>query len=69
MVCANLTADLLLAHQRRIIQSMSRFGLIVLSGILGSQFAEVRRAYERAGLRLVARRREREWESAAFVWD
>ena len=69
LVCANLTADLLLIHRRRIIQSLKRFGRIVLSGILRSQFAEVRQAYEQAGLRLVARRREEEWESAAFARD
>jgi len=69
LVCANLTADLVLMNWRRIIQSLKPFGRIVLAGILRSQFAEVRRTYERAGLKLVARSREEEWESAAFARD
>ncbi len=68
LVCANLTADLLLAHQSRIIQSLKPLSRLVLSGILHSQFAQVRQAYERAGLRLAARSREEQWESAAFAW-
>lgn len=67
VICANLTFDLLLAERRRILVCLAPRGRLVLAGILHSQFPKVRRAYTEAGLRLIARRREGEWESAAFT--
>ena len=66
VVCANLIYDLLLAEHGRILARLKSSGTLVLAGILHTQFREVRRAYEGAGLKLVASRREREWESGAF---
>ena len=66
VVCANLIYDLLLAERGRILARLKSSGTLVLAGILHTQFREVRRAYEGAGLKLVASRREREWESGAF---
>ena len=51
--------------RRRIAGGLSA---MALAGILATQFPSVRRAYEQAGLRLVAHRAENEWESGAFVW-
>jgi ribosomal protein L11 methyltransferase len=68
LVCANLVCDLLLDEQRRILACLKPTGSLVLAGILATQFPAARRAYQRAGLRLVARRAENEWESGAFVW-
>lgn len=66
LVCANLICDLLLAERERILNRLAPGGVLVLAGILRTQFAEVCAAYEKAGLRLIAGRRENEWESGAF---
>src|SRR5207249_4070166 len=66
LVCANLLFDLLLAQPRRILAQLKPGGTLVLAGLLRSQFAVVRHEYEQRGLKLVARRREHGWESAAF---
>src|SRR6185436_7115523 len=66
LVCANLTADLLVNESRRILARCGPAGLLVLAGILDSQFAAVRVHYERAGWRLVRTRREKEWRSGVF---
>lgn len=67
VVCANLVADLLLSQRERIILTLKPQGILILAGILKTEFAGVRRAFERAGLRCVAGRTEREWRSGAFI--
>ena len=67
VLCANLTADLLLREQPRILAQLAEGGVLVLAGILKSQFAQVRDAYEASGLRLVASRAGKEWRSGAFT--
>ena len=67
VICANLITDLLLAERPRVLTRLAPGGTLVLAGILRSQFAAVRRAYESAGLKLKERRTENEWESGAFV--
>ncbi len=66
VVCANLIYDLLLAERTRILNRLQPEGTLVLAGILKTQFAEVRGAYEAAGMKLVATREENEWQSGAF---
>ncbi|MFN0066830.1 MAG: 50S ribosomal protein L11 methyltransferase [Limisphaerales bacterium] len=66
VVCANLMAGLLLAERDRLLARVKPGGLLVLAGILREQFAEVRAAYEAAGLRLVAEQARKEWRSGAF---
>jgi ribosomal protein L11 methyltransferase len=66
LICANLLADLLLTERKRIVSLLKPEGRLVLAGILKLQFRDVQRAYEGAGLRLVARRGEDEWKSGAF---
>ena len=66
LVAANLLADLLVAERDRLIAQVAPGGLLLLAGILKTQFAEVRRAYREAGLKRVAQRVEREWQSGAF---
>ena len=66
VICANLSTELLLRERRRIVASLRHDGVLVLAGILEREFAHVRRAYESAGLRLIATRREREWRSGTF---
>jgi len=67
VVCANLTHDVLIDHQKRILHRLHRDGVLVLAGILSAQFDKVRRIYERAGWKLLRSRREKEWRSGAFV--
>ena len=66
VVCANLMYDLLIQECRRILNRLAPGGTLVLAGILREQFPAVRRAYEEAGMQLVAERRLGEWHSAAF---
>lgn len=66
LVCANLICDLLISERARIVNRLAEGGTLVLAGILRTQFAEVRAAYEAAGMALVAGRQENEWESGAF---
>jgi ribosomal protein L11 methyltransferase len=68
VVCANLVGDLLFRQKKRMLGWLKREGLLVLAGILRSEFASVRRAYEQAGLKLVASRTEGEWRSGSFSW-
>ena len=67
VVCANLLADLLTRERDRIVSHLRPGGRLVVAGILKSEFGEVRRTYEQAGLRLVADRTQREWCSGCFT--
>jgi ribosomal protein L11 methyltransferase len=67
VVCANLVSDLLLRQRKRIVGWLKGEGLLVLAGILRSEFGQIRRAYEQAGLRLVASLAEGEWCSGSFL--
>jgi ribosomal protein L11 methyltransferase len=67
MVCANLTHDLLVSQQARIVSRLRPQGWLVLAGILTEQFADVRSAYERAGFRLRRTSLRGEWQSGLFV--
>jgi ribosomal protein L11 methyltransferase len=68
LICANLISTLLVAEHRRILSRLKRNGVLVVAGILGTEFAQVQKAYERAGLRLVASRTKKEWRSGAFTY-
>ena len=67
VVCANLIDDLLVAERRRILGQLRPGGILVLAGILRTQFPAVRRAYEAEGLKMAAHSAENEWESGAFL--
>jgi ribosomal protein L11 methyltransferase len=66
VVAANLTYDLLLQEQARILAQLKPGARLILAGILHSQFPQVARAYRGAGLRLIRRQRVGEWESGSF---
>lgn len=67
LICANLISTLLIAEQRRILSHLKENGVLVLAGILKSEFETVQKAYEKAGLRLIASETEKEWRSGAFT--
>ena len=68
VVCANLIYDLLIAERDRILSRLRPDGVLVLAGILQTQFEKVECAYHWAGLKLIATEVEKEWQSGAFVW-
>jgi ribosomal protein L11 methyltransferase len=67
VICANLMHNLLLAERRRILNRLQPGGVLILAGILETQFAQVESAYEAAGLKLIRTRVEKEWQSGAFL--
>jgi ribosomal protein L11 methyltransferase len=67
VVCANLVSNLLIEERERLVSRVERGGLLVLAGILATEFAGVQKTYENAGFKLVASRQEKEWRSGAFV--
>jgi ribosomal protein L11 methyltransferase len=68
LVCANLVSTLLLAERERIRARLRADGVLVVAGILNSEFAQVQRAFTAASLRLAASRTEKEWRSGTFAW-
>lgn len=66
VVCANLMAPLLIAERGRILNRLAPGGTLILAGILATEFESVRTRYECAGLKLIATKQEREWQSGAF---
>lgn len=67
VVCANLISTLLIAERERIIARVKPGGVLVLAGILKTEFALIRRTYEAAGLKFVVSKAEREWMSGSFL--
>ncbi len=67
VVCANLIYDLLIAERDRILSRLRPDGVLVLAGILQTQFARVQRAYRSGGMQLIATQVEKEWQSGAFI--
>jgi ribosomal protein L11 methyltransferase len=66
LVCANLISNLLIAERRRIGAQVKPGGMLVLAGILKSEFAQVQTAFEGLGLKLVTGKNEKEWRSGSF---
>jgi len=66
VICANLIGNVLLEARERLLDFLEPGGVIVVAGILSGEFGGIRRAYEAAGMRLVARRSEKEWCSGSF---
>lgn len=66
IVCANLIYDLLIAERERITNRLKPDGLLVLAGILETQFPKVTRAFREIGFKLVTSKVEGEWKSGAF---
>lgn len=66
VVCANLISTLLLEQRDKILERLAEDGVVVLAGILATEFKTVQTAYEAAGLKLVRTKVEREWQSGTF---
>jgi ribosomal protein L11 methyltransferase len=68
LICANLISNLLIAERRRIVARLNRGGMLVLAGILKSEFAQVQKAFEDFGMKLVCSKSEKEWRSGSFCF-
>jgi ribosomal protein L11 methyltransferase len=66
LICANLISDLLIAARRRLVAQLNRGGMLVLAGILKTEFREVQTAFEDLKLKLVSSKTENEWLSGSF---
>jgi ribosomal protein L11 methyltransferase len=67
-ICANLISGLLVTERERIAAQLDPGGILVLAGILKSEFSEVRRGYEEIGLKMVSTKSEKEWQSGSFCF-
>jgi ribosomal protein L11 methyltransferase len=68
VICANLISNLLISARECILARLAPGGVVIVAGILNTEFDLVQRAYEEVGLRLVASRRKKEWRSGSFKW-
>lgn len=66
VVCANLTADLLLRHASRLAAQVAPGGHLILAGILATEFVQVASAYQALGLVPARDTHRREWRSGSF---
>jgi ribosomal protein L11 methyltransferase len=66
LICANLISNLLIAERKKIVAQLKSGGILVLAGILKSEFLPVQKAFENCGMKLVATRTEKEWRSGSF---
>ena len=66
LVCANLISNLLVAERKKIVAQLNHDGILVLAGILKSEFKLVQTAFEDLRMELVASTSEKEWRSGSF---
>lgn len=69
VICANLIYDVLLEGQKQIINRLKESGILVLAGILTTQFQVISRSYESTGMCLVQKTENGEWTSGSFRFD
>jgi len=65
-ICANLTADQLLAARRHIAAQLNRGGTLALAGILKQEFELVQKAFTDLGWKRVCSEIQGEWRSGLF---
>jgi ribosomal protein L11 methyltransferase len=66
VICANLISTLLIQQREKIINRLASEGILILAGILATEFRTVQQAYEAANFKLVKSKIEREWQSGTF---
>jgi ribosomal protein L11 methyltransferase len=67
LIAANLIYDMLCAEAKRITSWLKPGGNLILAGILREQFSQVRKNYERFGLKLVRSKMHNEWHSGTMT--
>jgi len=68
LVCANLISNLLIAERKRIAAQLKHEGILVLAGILKSEFSGVQKEFEALGLQLISSSSKKEWRSGSFCF-
>ena len=68
LICANLISNLLIAERKRIVAQLKPGGILVLAGILKSEFSQVQKEFESLGLKLISNRSKKEWRSGSFCF-
>jgi ribosomal protein L11 methyltransferase len=66
LVCANLTADLLMAAGRKIACRVAPGGILILAGILEHEFSGIQKRFQQSGFQLVCAETEKGWRSGVF---
>jgi ribosomal protein L11 methyltransferase len=66
VVCANLLADLLATQARKILNRVKPGGILVIAGILETEFEELEQAFLHWGARRLRTRTRDEWRSGAY---
>ncbi|MGC8744455.1 MAG: 50S ribosomal protein L11 methyltransferase [Verrucomicrobiia bacterium] len=67
LICANITADILIEARMKIVSRLNSEGRLVLAGILRTQFESVKQAYQECSLSLLRSKIENEWQSGLFI--
>jgi ribosomal protein L11 methyltransferase len=65
-ICANLISNLLIKERKRMVAHLKSGGILVLAGILKTEFSAVQLAFEKCGLKMIRARNEKEWRSGSF---
>lgn len=69
VICANLIYDILLEGQKRIVNRLKNSGVLILAGILTTQFPQILQSYESIGMKLIRKKELGEWTSGSFRFD
>jgi ribosomal protein L11 methyltransferase len=67
IICANLIDELLIKHVKQFLNRLQERGLLVVAGVLATQFPSLTSEFQKIGLELAETRRENEWQSAVFL--
>ena len=66
VICANLISNLLITAHDQILARLALDGTLVVAGILKTEFQVVQRAFEEAGMLLIASQTQKEWRSGSL---
>jgi ribosomal protein L11 methyltransferase len=67
VICANLISTLLISARDRILARLAPNGVVIVAGILKTEFHFVQRSYHDAALSLIASGVKKEWRSGSFA--
>lgn len=67
-ICANLISGLLINERRRIAGQLKRDGILVVAGILKTEFSIVQGSFEELGMKMILAKSQREWRSGSFCF-
>ncbi|NLZ25759.1 MAG: 50S ribosomal protein L11 methyltransferase, partial [Clostridiales bacterium] len=68
VIFANITADILIRLSEGIIKHLNDGATVILSGIIESREDDVKKAYEKLGLKLMDRMEEGDWRALKYLW-